>query len=95
MKVKNSLSPAEIQILIAEWKLPKEERQTQAELAARFNVATITVRRALADNGLVKLKGHMSPAQESILSFLESQGLNTLKKLQNFVVKARQGKDAK
>ena len=95
MKVKNSLTPAEVKLVIAEWKLPKKERMTQRELALRFNVAEITIRRALADEGLVKLKGHMSPTHESIINFLEAQGLNTLKKLQNFVVKARQGSNAK
>lgn len=95
MKVKNSLTPAEIKLIVVEWNLPKEDRMTQQELALRFNVAPITVRRALADNGLIKLKGHKTPEQELIIDFLEAQGLNTLKKVQNFVVKSRQGKNAK
>lgn len=92
MKLKNSLTPAEVQILVAEWQRPKGERPTQAEAASRFNVSPITVRRALADNGLVKLTSHKTPAQAALLEFLESQGLNDIKKLHNFVVKARQGK---
>jgi DNA-binding MarR family transcriptional regulator len=91
MKTRNSLTPAEIQILVAEWKLPKKERQTQQELALRFNVAEVTIRRALADAGLIELKHHKTPSERAILNFLQSQGLNELKKLQNFVVKARQG----
>lgn len=92
MKTKNTLTPAEVQIIVAEWKLPKKERMTQRELAARFNVADVTIRRALADNGLVELKHHKTPAESALLDFLQAQGLNDLKKLQNFVVKARTGK---
>lgn len=95
MKVKNSLTPVEVKLIVSEWKLPKEDRMTQEDLALRFNVAPVTIRRALADNGLVKLKGYKTPEQEAIIDFLETQGLNTLKKLQNFVVKVRTGNNAK
>lgn len=95
MKSKNSLTPADVAVLVAEWKRPKGERMTQAEAAARFGVAVVTVRRALVEHGLAKLSDHKTTKDAEILDFLESQGLNDLKKLTQFVVKARQGKSVK
>ena len=95
MKTRNNLTPAEVAVVVAEWKLPKGERPTQAELGLRFNVAAITVRRALAEAGLVKLASYMTRKDTAIIEFLKSQGLNDLQNLKNFVVKARKGNRAK
>lgn len=95
MKTKNTLSPAETNVVVAEWQRPKGERATQTELAFRFNVAPVTVRRALAEHGLVELVGYKTQADTAILDFLKSQGLNDIKKLSAFVVKARQAKSVK
>ena len=92
MKTRNTLSPAEINVVVAEWQRPVGERATQTELAYRFNVAPVTIRRALAENGLVELAGYKTQADTEILEFLKAQGLNDLKKLSDFVVKTRQGK---
>lgn len=92
MKTRNTLSPAEINVVVAEWQRPEGERTTQTELAYRFNVAPVTIRRALAENGLLELASYKTQADTEILEFLKAQGLNDLKKLSNFVVKARQGK---
>ena len=95
MKIRNNLTPAEATVVVSEWKRPKGERPSQQELALRFNVAPVTIRRALAEEGLVKLAGHKTKKDTAILDFLESQGLNDIDTLRKFVVKARQGKSVK
>ena len=95
MKAKNRLTPAEATVVVSEWKRPKGERPTQQELALRFNVAPVTIRRALAEEGLVDLAGYKTVKETAIIEFLKAQGLNDLSKLTNFVVKARTGNRAK
>ena len=95
MKTKNRLTPAEATVVVSEWKRPKGERPTQQELAYRFNVAPITIRRALAEEELVELASYKTAKETAIIEFLKSQGLNDLSKLTSFVVKARTGKRAK
>lgn len=94
MKPRNSLTPADIKVIVAEWQRPKGERPLQSELASRFNVAPVSIRRALAEHGLVALKGYKTHKDSAIIEFLKSQGLNDLKKLSDFVVKARKNKSA-
>ena len=95
MKTKNRLTTAEATVVVSEWKRPKGERPTQQELAYRFNVAPVTIRRALAEEGLVDLAGYKTAKETAIIEFLKSQGLNDLSKLTSFVVKARTGNRAK
>lgn len=95
MKTKNTLTPAEATVVVSEWKRPKGERPTQQELALRFNVAPVTIRRALAEDGLIELASYKTVKETAIIEFLKSQGLNDLQKLTNFVVKARTGNRAK
>lgn len=95
MKTQNRLTPAEAAVVVSEWKRPKGERPTQQELAYRFNVAPITIRRALAEEGIIDLAGYKTAKDTAIIEFLKSQGLNDLSKLTSFVVKARTGNHAK
>ena len=95
MKQRKTLTPSEIQVVIAEWNRPKGERTTQGELALRFNVSAVTVRRALAEAGLLELASYKTAQDTAVIEFLKSQGLNDLKKLSDFVVKARTGNRAK
>lgn len=95
MKKRNHLVPAEVNVVVAEWKRPKGERPTQNELALRFNVASVTIRRALAEAGLLKLVGYKTADEEVILEFLTSQGLDNIDALRKFVVKARTGQNGK
>ena len=95
MKSRNSLTPQEEAVVVAEWKRPKGERPSQQELAFRFNVSPVTIRRALAEAGLSELAGYKTAADTEILEFLKLQGLNNITSLRNFVVKARQGNRAK
>ena len=95
MKRKNHLTPAEQTVVVAEWQRPKGERPTQQDLAHRFNVADATVRRALAEAGLINLAGYKTKSDTAILEFLAAQGLNNIDTLRKFVVKARTGNCAK
>lgn len=95
MKTRNNLTPSEVAVVKAEWMRPKGERPTQVELAHRFNVAEVTVRRALAEEGLLELAGYKTKKDTEILEFLKSQGLNELNALRKFVTKARTGKHGK
>lgn len=95
MKKRNHLVPAEVNVVVAEWKRPKDDRPTQNELALRFNVASVTIRRALAEAGLLKLAGYKTADEEVILQFLISQGLDNIDALRKFVVKARTGQNGK
>ena len=95
MKAKNYLTPAEVTVVASEWKRPKGERPTQSELALHFNVAPVTVRRALAEEGLLELAGYKTAKDTAIIEFLKSQGLNDVDTLRKFVVRARTGKRAK
>ena len=70
MKSRNQLTPADATAVVAEWNRPKGERQTQQELALRFNVAPITIRRALAEAGMLELAGHKTAKDTAILEFL-------------------------
>lgn len=95
MKARNYLTPAEQTVVVSEWMRPKGERPTQSELGLRFNVAPVTIRRALAEEGLIELAGYKTHKDTAIIDFLKSQGLNDVDALRKFVVKARTGNRAK
>lgn len=95
MKKRNHLTPSEAAVVVAEWQRPKGERPTQEDLALRFNVASVTIRRALAEAGIIQLAGYMTKTDQSLLDFLEAQGLRNLSNLRKFVVKARTGNASK
>lgn len=89
MKKRNYLTAVEEGIIKSEWSKPKEDRPTQQDLALRFNVAPVTVRRALAEEGMVNLKGYQTKKDHAIIEFLKSQGLHDVNALRNFIVRAR------
>lgn len=95
MKKRNHLTPSEAAVVVAEWQRPKGERPTQEDLALRFNVASVTIRRALAEAGIIQLASYMTKTDQSLLDFLEAQGLRNLSNLRKFVVKARTGNASK
>lgn len=95
MKKRNYLSAAEVKVVVAEWSLPKAERPTQQDLALRFNVAPVTVRRALAEEGLLDLAGYKTKKETQIIEYLKLHGLNDISRLEKFVNKARTGNSAK
>lgn len=95
MKSRNHLTPAEQTVVVAEWQRPKGERPSQQELAYRFIVSPVTVRRTLAEAGLINLAGYKTKKDTAMLEFLKSQGLDNIDNLRKFVVKARTGNRAK
>ena len=76
-----------------EWK--KEDHRTQQELAFEYGVSRVTIRRALAEQGLMELVGYKTRNDAALLAFLEAQGLRDLPALKEFVIKARTGRNAK
>ena len=72
-----------------------EDKPTQEELARQFHCAPITIRRALAEEGVLQLKGYMTENQQQVFEFLTAQGLTDIEKLREFVAQARMGNGAK
>lgn len=68
-----------------------EDKPTQQELAYQYQCSPVTIRRALAEEGVLQLKGYKTENEEQIIDFLRAQGLNKLDVLQEFVAKARTG----
>lgn len=91
-KVKH-LTPRERAIVATLYK--SEDKPTQEELARQFHCAPITIRRALAEEGVLQLKGYMTENQQQVFDFLTAQGLSDIEKLKEFVVQARMGNGAK
>lgn len=70
------------------------DRKNQLELALQYNCAPVTIRRALAEAGVLKLKNYKTAKEDALLHFLTSQGLDDISRLRDFVVKARTGNSA-
>jgi DNA-binding transcriptional regulator YhcF (GntR family) len=91
MAQNKALTPAQVKILTAYWQQPKGDRPSQEAMALEFGVAPVTIRRALAEEGFLELAGYKTVKDTAILEFLESQGLNNIERLRQFVSKARTG----
>lgn len=76
-----------------EWK--QEDHRTQQEIAFEYGVSTVTIRRALAEQGLMELVGYKTRNDTALMTFLEAQGLRDLPALKEFIIKARTGRNAK
>lgn len=68
-----------------------EDKPSQQELAYQFHCSPVTIRRALAEEGVLQLKGYKTEKDEEVLNFLAAQGLQKIEDLQAFVVRARTG----
>lgn len=68
-----------------------EDKPTQEELAYQYHCSPVTIRRALAEEGVIQLKGYKTEKEEEVIDFLISQGLQKLEDLQDFVTRARTG----
>ena len=93
MAKQQGLTITQEQEIAREWK--KEDHCTQQELAFEYGVSTVTIRRALAEQGLMELVGYKTRNDAALLAFLEAQGLRDLLALKEFVIKARTGRNAK
>ena len=95
MARQRTLTPAEEAVIVANWNLPKGQRPSQEALALEYGVAPVTIRRALAEAGLIELASYKTKRETALLAFLESQGLNDMDKLRKFINKARTGNRGK
>lgn len=62
-----------------------QQKHTQAELAQQFHVAPITVRRALAEQGVIELVGYKTRKETSLLELLKENNITTLKDLRELL----------
>lgn len=79
--------------------LPEEEieaaqlyrtgKYTQEELAHLFTVAPVTIRRGLAEHGLVELKAYKTRNQTQMLEALSKQGFNTQSDIDDLLAEIR------
>lgn len=65
----------------------KAGKVTQQELAYEYGVAPITIRRALAEQGLIKLVGYRTRKQSALLNKLESMGITSVEQLDAIISK--------
>ena len=58
-----------------------KQKYTQAELASQFLVAPVTIRRALAEQGLLDLVGYKTRNEAALLIELKAAGIDSLERL--------------
>ena len=58
---------------------------TQEDLANHFHVAPITIRRALAEQGLVELVGYKTRRETELLALLADVGFHTQQQLEYLI----------
>lgn len=58
---------------------------TQEDLANHFHVAPITIRRALAEQGLVELVGYKTRRETELLALLADVGIHTPQQLEDLI----------
>ena len=66
-----------------------KRKYTQEELANHFHVAPVTIRRALAEQGLVELASYKTRRETKLLALLEAEGIKTTKQLEHLFYEAR------
>ncbi|MBS7344259.1 MAG: hypothetical protein KIG60_01110 [Caryophanon sp.] len=62
-----------------------KRKYTQEELANHFHVAPITIRRALAEQGLVKLVGYKTRRETKLLEMLADEDIHTPQQLEDLI----------
>lgn len=66
-------------------KLYQTGKYTQEELANKYHVAPITIRRALAEQGVVKLVGYKTRKENRMLQLLENYGVTKSSQLEEIL----------
>lgn len=61
---------------------------TQEDLANHFHVAPITIRRALAEQGLVELVGYKTRRETKLLEMLAAEGIHNPQQLEDLIHEA-------
>lgn len=59
-----------------------KRKYTQEELSRLFHVAPVTIRRALAEQGLLELTGYKTRKETKLLKMLKDYGVETPKDLE-------------
>lgn len=62
-----------------------KRKYTQEELANYFHVAPVTIRRALAEQGLVKLVGYKTRRETKLLEMLADEDIHTPQQLEDLI----------
>lgn len=75
---KSRLTPEQIQDIQTQY---LSKNASQDELAHRYGVGTTTIRRALAEAGLVKYSAHATRKERDMLSMLNTFGIDTTQRL--------------
>lgn len=65
-----------------------KRKYTQEELANHFHVAPVTIRRALAEQGLVELVGYKTRRETKLLEMLAAEGIRTPQQLEDLIHEA-------
>lgn len=65
-----------------------KRKYTQEELANHFHVAPVTIRRALAEQGLVELVGYKTRRETKLLEMLAAVDIHTPQQLEDFINEA-------
>ena len=65
---------------------------SREDLAFRFDIAAVTLRRILAEEGIIKLTGYKTKRDEAILTLLATHGLDNIDALRNFITQAKAGR---
>lgn len=61
------------------------KKYTQDELSSLFFVAPVTIRRALAEQGVLKLRGYKTRKEQALLDLLNKHEITTVSELEQLV----------
>lgn len=78
----------QVAILYKQKDFKGKRKHTQEDLARHFHVAPITIRRALAEQGLVELVGYKTRRETKLLAVLEAAGVTTPQQLEDLIDEA-------
>lgn len=65
-----------------------KRKHNQEELANHFHVAPVTIRRALAEQGLVELVGYKTRRETKLLAMLAAVNIHTPQQLEDLINEA-------
>lgn len=78
----------QVAILYKQKDFKGKRKHTQEDLARHFHVAPITIRRALAEQGLVELVGYKTRRETEILELLAAINIHTPQQLEDLINEA-------
>lgn len=78
----------EVAAMYQKTKFNGKRKYTQEELANHFHVAPVTIRRALAEQGLVELVGYKTRRETKLLEMLAAVDIHTPQQLEDLINEA-------